>query len=185
MKYTTDPALEESIYKDGVIEPLLLNMLRQVLVGNRRWKAAVKVGLTDVPFTVHCLGIRSPGQEFVRKVSNHRYPQWIEQANEIRAMIYSNAHRKKTDCENKREGAWLLMIADALNAQPTAAGDGADFLHSRVITKRKEARRALIDNEQAQQLIREKGEQFAFEEAVRHGWLPTMPPRFARFVFDA
>src|SRR5262249_23190706 len=101
-----DPELVESIRQYGIIEPLQV-CERVIISGHRRWRAAAKAGLREVP--VYTLGLASRLEEFGRPETKLAEQLLLEQH-----LLESNRQRKKTTEQLAREAKELLRIETAL-----------------------------------------------------------------------
>jgi len=97
---TTD--LLKSIGRDGIIlNPLIINEHDIIISGNRRWVAALQLGLTSVPVEV---------KSFANEVK------------EKRAILDYNLYRQKTFSQRMREAELLREIAGGRAKQKMLAG---------------------------------------------------------------
>jgi len=96
---TTD--LLESIDRDGILVPLVINEEGIIISGCRRWKAALQLGLTSVPVEVRSFEIG------------------IE---EKQAILDYNLHREKTFSQKMREAELLKEIVGRRAKQKMLAG---------------------------------------------------------------
>jgi len=96
---TTD--LLESIDRDGIRDPLVVNEDGIIISGCRRWKAALQVGLTSVPVEV---------RSFKNEVE------------EKQAILDYNLHREKTFSQKMREAELLEEIVGRRAKQKMLAG---------------------------------------------------------------
>jgi ParB/RepB/Spo0J family partition protein len=92
--YFTDEAddkeLRDSIERDGIIHPIVITKEGKILSGHRRYKAAITLGLHEVPI-LYC----DPG---------------MNNDDEIQYLITSNMYRAKSMEEKVREGQQLKDV---------------------------------------------------------------------------
>ena len=84
-----DTAFIDNVRKRGIIEPLIVTAKSVILAGNRRWQAAKKVGITEVP---------------IRKI------EIANEADEVRLILDSNRQRQKSMEQRLREFEHYLAI---------------------------------------------------------------------------
>jgi len=112
-KEAEDPELVKSIKKMGVLNPIVVNERGEILSGTRRWLAAKKAGLTEVPVILwrggQFLTRGCDGDERIDERNLLREPDVASLAGEL-FLIESNRHREKTKSQRAREYKELKRI---------------------------------------------------------------------------
>jgi len=109
-----DAELEKSIAEVGIMHPIIINNDHLILSGHRRFRAAVKLGLYDVPVV---------------------YKSFKSADDELQFLITSNMYRTKTMEEKIREGQRLKEIMQRKGETSRDAGGKAIGISGRTFAK--------------------------------------------------
>ena len=124
-----DPAIRElarSIRESGLQEPLLVTRDNWIVSGHRRWTAAHKIGLTEIPVRIYDFDGDDPRFiRLLRECNRQRTKSIAVQAREVAFDVAADTgdawQRLKAGREAEyRQRAW----PDELGAQAVDAGDG-------------------------------------------------------------
>jgi len=109
-----DAELEKSIEENGIMHPIIINNDHVILSGHRRYRAAIKLGLYDVPVV---------------------YKSFKNADEELNFLITSNMYRTKTMEEKIREGQRLKEIMQRKGEKTRDAGGKAIGMSGRTFAK--------------------------------------------------
>jgi len=131
-----DAELEKSIEENGIMHPIIINNDHVILSGHRRYRAAIKLGLYDVPVV---------------------YKSFKNADEELNFLITSNMYRTKTMEEKIREGQRLKEIMQRKGEKTRDAGGKAIGMSGRTFAKAEKVVEAIdaikdSDPERAQEL---------------------------------